>query len=99
MGRLRVECYAGYKGDERPLRFGFVPSESEQPGAPAGSSQPDSGIRAYEVTEILDRWYGPGYECFKVRADDGNLYILRHQLVKDTWQLDAFRADRHQAGG
>ncbi len=52
-------------------------------GSPAG--------RTLEVTEILDRWHGVGYRCFKVRADDGNLYVLRHQESRDAWTLDAFR--------
>lgn len=46
----------------------------------------------YEVKEVLDQWYGPDYQCFKVLADDGNLYILRHNHPEDTWTLDAFRS-------
>jgi hypothetical protein len=88
---LKVECYAGYKADERPTRFSFVYETALE-----------SEIRSYEVAEVLDRWYGVGYECFKVRADDQNLYILRHELDEDTWRLDAFRrmtpAD-HSNGG
>ena len=72
---LKVECYAGYKADERPLRF--------------TSTGPSAHI--YQVKEILDRWYGVGYQCFKVRADDGNLYILRHDESEDRWTLDSFR--------
>jgi len=72
---LHVECYAGYKADERPLRF--------------RSHSKDS--RVYEVVEILDRWYGVGYRCFRVRADDGNLYVLRHNEREDEWVLDSFR--------
>lgn len=73
---LKVECYAGYKADERPLRFAF-------------QGRPDS--RSYEVKEVLDQWYGPGYRCFKVVADDGNVYILRHEEAEDTWALESFR--------
>jgi len=73
--RLKVECYAGYRADERPLRF--------TPQAAGG--------RTYEVKEILDQWYGIGYRCFKLRADDGNLYILRHSEEDDVWALDSFR--------
>jgi hypothetical protein len=73
--RLKVECYAGYRADERPLRF--------TPQATGG--------RTYEVKEILDRWYGIGYRCFKVRADDNNLYVLRHNEEDDVWTLDSFR--------
>ena len=73
---LKVECYCGYRADERPQRFAF-------PGR--------SGAPKYEVKEVLDQWYGMGYQCFKVRADDGNIYILRHQESEDCWRLDSFR--------
>lgn len=73
---VKVECYAGYKADERPLRF--------TPGSASG--------RTYEVKEILDQWYGVDYCCFKVRADDGNFYILRHQAEDDRWTLDSFQS-------
>src|SRR5947209_13541062 len=33
----------------------------------------------YAVEEILDQWYGPQDAIYKVRADDGNLYILRRE--------------------
>jgi len=35
------------------------------------------GERDYMVDEVLDQWYGPDDVFFKVRTDDGNLYILR----------------------
>jgi hypothetical protein len=73
---LQVECYSGYRADERPLRFAFL-------------AKPEAA--KFEVKEVLDQWYGVGYQCFKVRADDGNVYILRHQLSEDSWRLDSFR--------
>lgn len=72
---LHVECYAGYKADERPLRFRSYAKDS----------------RTFEVVEILDQWYGVGYRCFRVRADDGNIYVLRHNEKEDEWVLDSFR--------
>ena len=47
----------------------------------------------YAVEQVLDQWYGPEHVFFKVRADDGNLYILRHQTsVPDgDWDLVSFR--------
>ena len=72
---LYVECYAGYKADERRLRF-----RSRQKKSPT-----------LEVEEVLDQWYGVGYRCFKVQADDGNTYILRHNENPDEWILDSFR--------
>jgi hypothetical protein len=73
---LKVDCYSGYKAEERPLRFTFGDMPEKQ---------------VFEVKEILDQWYGIGYHCFKVLADDGNLYILRHQQAEDNWVLDSFR--------
>ena len=51
------------------------------------------GERDYLVEELLDRWYGPNDTFFKVRADDGNLYILRHRESpnSDEWRLEGFR--------
>ena len=46
----------------------------------------------FEVKEVLDQWYGVGYQCFKVLADDCNFYILRHQQAEDVWLLDSFRS-------
>jgi hypothetical protein len=41
------------------------------------------------VEEVLDQWYGPSDVFYKVRADDGNLYILagkhRHPTDLGTW--------------
>jgi len=47
--------------------------------------------RDYIVEEVVDQWYGPDDVFFKVRADDGNLYILRRNLSRDKWSLESFR--------
>ena len=49
------------------------------------------GERRLGVTSILDRWLAPDHGYFKVAADDGNTYILRHDEVRDEWELGAFR--------
>jgi hypothetical protein len=49
------------------------------------------GDREYLVEEVVDQWYGPEATFFKVRADDGNLYILRHRGGQDEWSLESFR--------
>lgn len=74
---VQVECYAGGKADEKPVRF-----------------QLDGHV--YIVEEVLDQWYGPEHAFFKVRADDGNSYILRHETsVPDGgWELVSFRESR-----
>lgn len=74
---LQVECYSGYKADERPRRFRALSPRA----------------RSYEVKEVLDQWYGLGYQCFKVRADDGNLYVLKHRRGDDAWTLESYRRE------
>src|SRR5205085_86180 len=49
------------------------------------------GERLRVVEEILDQWYGPSDMFFKIRADDGNLYILRHSPSTAEWNLESFR--------
>jgi hypothetical protein len=50
----------------------------------------------FDVVEVEDQWYEPNAIYFRVRASDGNLYILRHAEVEDVWTLDAFRAAGNQ---
>jgi len=49
--------------------------------------------REYMVEEVLDQWYGPSADFFKVRANDGNLYVLRRDrsTPEGVWNLEAFR--------
>ncbi len=41
------------------------------------------------VEEVLGQWYGPEHAFFKVRADDGHVYVLRHEtaLSDGGWEL------------
>ena len=43
--------------------------------------------RRFEVREILDLWQGEDHTYFKVIADDGNLYIIRHDKEADDWEM------------
>lgn len=52
------------------------------------------GERALEVTEVLDRWLAPEYRYFKVRADDGGIYILKHDAAEDFWELTMYDSGR-----
>ena len=52
------------------------------------------GARTYVVERVDDKWYSPGATYFRVLADDGNLYVLKHDESADTWSIDAFRASR-----
>lgn len=50
--------------------------------------------RVFEVREVDDQWYSPDATYFRVLADDGNYYVLRHDEAQDLWTLDAFRSIR-----
>ena len=65
---VQVQCYAGRKADERPVRFRV-------------------GDRDYIVDEIIEQWYGPDDSFYKVRADDGNVFLLRCRTSTGTWSI------------
>ena len=51
------------------------------------------GERRIEVVEVLDRWLAPDHRYFKVKGDDGDSYIIRHDTTRDSWELTMFRRD------
>ena len=69
---VRVECYAGHRGEQTPRRFCL-------------------GQREVAVAEVIDAWLGPDHRYFKVRGDDGDTYILRHDGPADRWEMTAFQ--------
>jgi hypothetical protein len=72
---VRVECYAGHRGEETPRVL--VIDE-----------------RRVEVVEVLDRWLAPDHRYFKLRGDDGDIYIVRHNSTSLSWELTMFRRER-----
>jgi hypothetical protein len=48
------------------------------------------GHRPVEVVEVIDRWYGPDHRYFKLRGNDGAIYLLRHDEALDRWELKMF---------
>jgi len=77
--KIEVQCYAGHKADQRPVRFHV-------------------DGRGYEVAEVLDQWYGPDDAWYRVRANDGNVYILKRRTStpEAAWELVSFRALSHE---
>jgi hypothetical protein len=47
--------------------------------------------REIEVAENIDQWHGADYRHFKVRASDGNLYILRLNDSRADWDLTMYQ--------
>jgi hypothetical protein len=68
---IRVDCHAGYRGEEEPRRL-FL------------------GERRVEVVAIVDRWLGPDHRYFKLKGDDGDLYLIRYDEHTDSWELTQF---------
>jgi hypothetical protein len=52
------------------------------------------GERRVAVRAVVDRWYSPSQRWFKVEADDGDLYILRHDEPSGPWELVAYTSAR-----
>jgi hypothetical protein len=68
--QIRVECHAGYRGEEEPRAFTL-------------------GETRFPVSEILDRWLEPEHRYFKVKVEDGRMFVLRHDTSSDLWELAA----------
>jgi hypothetical protein len=70
---IDVECYSGHRANERPVAFTLRD-------------------RRYEIREIVDRWYEGGVEparpelhYFKIRTEEGQLFLLRYDVRLDAW--------------
>lgn len=50
------------------------------------------GNRHVVVSHVIDRWLAASHSYFKLEADDGGIYILRHDEQSDRWELTLFRA-------
>jgi hypothetical protein len=49
------------------------------------------GARSIEVVAVQDRWLAPDHRYFKLIGDDGNLYIIRHDPQRDSWELTCYK--------
>jgi len=48
------------------------------------------GERRIHVAEVVDQWLAPDHRYFKLRGDDGDIYIVRHDIAAGTWELTMF---------
>jgi hypothetical protein len=53
------------------------------------------GSREIGVIEIIDRWLDPDHSHFKVRGDDGGIYILRYEQGTDSWEMILYNSGTH----
>jgi predicted homoserine dehydrogenase-like protein len=73
--QIQVECYSGYKVNEYPIAFTFQG-------------------RRWDISEVVDRWYEGGIspdksvvDYFKVKTNDGSVFILRYVSDTDIWSI------------
>ena len=52
------------------------------------------GERRIAVAAVLDAWLAPDHRYFKLEAEDGDTYLVRHDELRGTWELTMFRAAR-----
>jgi hypothetical protein len=45
------------------------------------------GDRLFLTRAIIDAWHGVDHTYVKLVANDGNLYVLRHDLETDAWEM------------
>ena len=55
--------------------------------------------RTVTVIAVIDRWLAPEHRYFKVKGEDGAIYILRHDVPADGWQLILFERAREREEG
>ncbi len=73
--KIDVVCHSGYRANERPVAFVHQG-------------------RGWEVREIIDRWCEgsldstrPGINYFKVRTQEGRVFLLRYLSLFDAWSV------------
>ena len=73
--KVRVECYSGYKANERPVAFTFQERRWEVA---------ETVDRWYEGGLEPDR---PQVDYFKVKTIEGKLFLLRYLSLFDAWSI------------
>ena len=53
--------------------------------------------RRLGIADIIDQWYGPDYRYVKIKGDDGGVYILRFDEIRNEWAMIMFASARGQA--
>lgn len=74
-----VECYSGYRTNERPVAFTFLGRRREV--AEIIDRWYEGGIEAGR----------PEVNCFKVRTTEGDIFFLRYLPFSDTWSIRTYK--------
>ncbi len=71
---VEVRCYSGFKANERPLGFTLCDRELSVMDIEGSWFEEDESSRTRRT-------------CFRVRADDGDLYLLSYDEETGDWAL------------
>jgi len=55
--------------------------------------------RVVEVADNIDQWHGASYCYTKVKGSDGDLYILRHDETRGSWDLTMYQRAETKGSG
>ena len=47
--------------------------------------------RDVKVCDVIDCWLSPDHRYFKLRGDDGAVYIIRHDTIRSVWELTSYQ--------
>jgi hypothetical protein len=73
---VEVRCYSGHKGEERPVSFIY-----------AGRTFEVTGVERSWVEEDRSVAESRRKTCFRVKADDGKVYVLSRDDRDGRWTL------------
>lgn len=72
---IEVECYSGFKANERPVAFIYQGVRREI--TKIVDRWYDGGVQSNR----------PAIDFFKIRDAEGNVYLLRYQSESDAWSI------------
>ena len=56
------------------------------------------GSRVIHCLELIDQWHGRDHRYFKIRAEEGEVYILRYDVHSLEWELTLFSSEQYLTG-
>jgi hypothetical protein len=56
------------------------------------------GDRRIAVVDVIDQWLSPDHRYFKVRGDDGDIYLVRQDVGSGEWTLTMFQSGSSSLG-
>lgn len=77
--QISVECYSGYKANERPVAFTF--QERRREVVEIIDRWYEEGVEAIQ----------PKVNYFKVRTTEGNIFLLRYLSLFDSWSIQVYK--------